>query len=170
MNVAELVTQAATRHGERTAFRTLDGATVTWAEVDRRVTALAAGLAARGVVPGDRVAIVLPNSVDFAVAFWGALRAGCVVVPANPAYTAHELRHILTDSTATLAISAQPVSSAVRAASEVPICGVAELEESAVAEAGDAGALGGDLRVPTERSEGGGFPARARGWSRPPRQ
>jgi long-chain acyl-CoA synthetase len=104
VNVADLVRTAAAEHGDRTAFRTLDGATLTWAEVDARVGEAAATLRAHGAQPGDRVAIALPNSVAFAVAFWGALRAGAVVVPVNPAYTPREQQHIVTDSTPTLLI------------------------------------------------------------------
>ena len=105
VNVADLVGTAAARHGERTAFRLLDGPAVSWRDVDHQVTAFAERLRAMGAAPGERVAIVLPNGVDFAVAFWGALRAGAVVVPANPAYTARELDHILGDSGATFAVT-----------------------------------------------------------------
>jgi long-chain acyl-CoA synthetase len=56
------------------------------------------GLRRLGVVKGDRVALVLPNSPQFVVAFYGALRAGATVVPCNPRYTAPELQHQLADA------------------------------------------------------------------------
>jgi long-chain acyl-CoA synthetase len=72
---------------------------VTWAELDRRVS-IAAGRLAVGCVPGDRVALVLGNTVDFAVGYFAVLRAGLVAVPLNPGYTADELSFALTDSAA----------------------------------------------------------------------
>jgi acyl-CoA synthetase (AMP-forming)/AMP-acid ligase II len=105
VNVADLVRAAAAEHGDRAAFRTLDGATLTWAEVDARVDETAATLRGHGAQPGDRIAIALPNSPAFAVAFWGALRADTVVVPVNPAYTPREHHHILHDSTASFSIT-----------------------------------------------------------------
>ncbi|HEX7744884.1 MAG TPA: AMP-binding protein [Micromonosporaceae bacterium] len=79
---------------------------VTWAELDARVDAVAAVLL-RSVPPDSagrpgRVAIALPNSPDFAVAFFGILRAGLVAVPVNPDFTAREFRHVLGDSGAAL--------------------------------------------------------------------
>src|SRR5436189_931661 len=56
------------------------------------------GLRRLGVAKGDRVALVLPNMPQFVIAFYGALRAGAVVVPCNPLYTAPELRRQLADS------------------------------------------------------------------------
>ena len=51
-----------------------------------------------GLKPGDRVAIMLPNSPQYLAAFYGTLLAGGVVVNTNPLYTAHELAHQLKDS------------------------------------------------------------------------
>ena len=70
---------------------------VTWSELDERVSR-AAGLLAVGSAPGDRVAIVLGNTVEFAVAYFAVLRAGLVAVPLNPGYTPDELTFALTDS------------------------------------------------------------------------
>jgi long-chain acyl-CoA synthetase len=56
--------------------------------------------------PGDRVAVVLGNIVEFAISYFGALRAGLVVVPVNPAYTAREISHLLSDSGAHIAVIA----------------------------------------------------------------
>ncbi|HTZ09130.1 MAG TPA: AMP-binding protein [Acidimicrobiales bacterium] len=56
----------------------------TWGEVRRRAGAVADGLARLGVVPGDRVALLWPTSVDFVLAYLGVLAAGAVAVPLNP--------------------------------------------------------------------------------------
>src|SRR4026207_1876293 len=58
----------------------------------------AAGLRKLGVKKGGRVAILLPNTPQFVIAFFGALRAGATVVPCNPLYTAPELDHQPVDS------------------------------------------------------------------------
>jgi long-chain acyl-CoA synthetase len=78
----------------------------------------AAGYAARGLARGARVAVQLPNGVEWLCAALGALRAGLVVVPVNTAYTDPELEHVLADSGAALLVAAQertPVAG-------VPVC------------------------------------------------
>jgi long-chain acyl-CoA synthetase len=72
--------------------------TLTWADLDTRVEAAAGRLAALCHSPGDRVALVLGNTIDFTVAWFGILRAGLVAVPLNPGYTADELAHAIADS------------------------------------------------------------------------
>jgi long-chain acyl-CoA synthetase len=106
MNVADLVAAAADQHGGRTAVVEVDGQQrATWTEVEAAVARGAGALRAAGVAPGDRVVLVLPNSIAFAVAFWAVLRAGAVVVPANPAYTPRELGHMLGDAGATAVVA-----------------------------------------------------------------
>jgi len=74
------------------------------------------GLRQLGVVKGDRVALVLPNSPQFIIAFYGALRAGATVVPCNPRYTAPELQHQLADSGATVVVVLSRLYPLVKAA------------------------------------------------------
>ncbi|TBH20675.1 long-chain-fatty-acid--CoA ligase [Thermus thermamylovorans] len=74
------------------------GKTLTYAELWDKSRRFAGGLKALGVRPGDRVAIMLPNSPQFVIAFYGALLAGGVGVNVNPLYTPRELRHQLVDS------------------------------------------------------------------------
>lgn len=76
-----------------------------WRELADQAARLAAGLVGRGLQPGDRVAIQAPASAQFVAAYLGALRAGLVLVPINPAYTVPELDHILADSGARLLIT-----------------------------------------------------------------
>ncbi|WP_229067958.1 class I adenylate-forming enzyme family protein [Actinoplanes sp. DH11] len=96
------VAEAAGRRPDRPAL--IAGDTVlTWSELDKRVSLAAHWTAAR-TAPGDRIALVLGNTVDFAVAWFGVLRAGRVAVPLNPGYTAGEIDHAVTDSGAVLII------------------------------------------------------------------
>ncbi|MEU4423739.1 AMP-binding protein [Actinoplanes sp. NPDC024001] len=81
---------------------------VSWAELDTRVSTAARWVASR-TAPGDRVAILLGNTVDFAVAYFGILRAGRVAVPLNPGYTADELDYALADSGAVETLSRVPL-------------------------------------------------------------
>ncbi|GIE97823.1 long-chain acyl-CoA synthetase [Paractinoplanes rishiriensis] len=97
------VAAAAARRPHHPALITPD-ATLTWAELDARVQE-----AARRLVmlarPRDRVAIVLGNTVDFVVTYFGTLRAGRVAVPLNPGYTADELDHAIGDCQATVVVA-----------------------------------------------------------------
>ena len=74
------------------------GRAVTFAELDSAVGRLAGFLQARGLSPGDRVAVFLENSPQFAIAYYGALRAGGVAVCLNPMHKAVELLHEFEDS------------------------------------------------------------------------
>nr|WP_307872773.1 AMP-binding protein [Actinoplanes ovalisporus] len=98
------VARAAARRPEGTALITTD-TEMTWAELDRRVTAAAHRVASL-VPPGERVALVLGNSIEFVVAFYGVLRAGRVAVPLNPGYAPDELDYVLADSQAALVVGA----------------------------------------------------------------
>ncbi len=91
---------------------------MTWAELDEAVDRVAAGYAGHGLHAGDRVAVQLPNGVDWLRAVLGALRAGLVVVPVNTAYTDPELEHVLTDSGAALLVAPAGRS----ALAGVPLC------------------------------------------------
>ncbi|MEI4270181.1 AMP-binding protein [Klenkia sp. LSe6-5] len=92
-----LVRAAARTHGPAPALVEGDRR-LTWTELDEAVERAAAGYAARGLAAGDRVAVQLPNGIDWVLAVVGAMRAGLVVVPVNTAYTDPELTHLLTDS------------------------------------------------------------------------
>ncbi|MBA3523476.1 MAG: AMP-binding protein [Geodermatophilaceae bacterium] len=99
-----LVTRAAAAHGDRTAF--VSGPDrMTWAEVETAVATEAAALSAAGLRPGDRVALVLPNTLDFPVRLFAVLRCDLVAVPVNTGYTPRELRHVLSDSGAAALIT-----------------------------------------------------------------
>ncbi|GGU14902.1 AMP-binding protein [Nocardioides albus] len=79
------------------------GRTVTYAELDRLSDRVAAHLAHRGLGPGDRVAVMMPNLPQFLVTFFGILKAGCVHVPINPMFRRLEVRYEIEDTGARLA-------------------------------------------------------------------
>jgi long-chain acyl-CoA synthetase len=95
-----LIEESLRTHATRTAYIQMDHR-VGYAEIDRLSAAFGAWLQQRGLVPGDRIAIMLPNLLQYPVAMFGALRAGLVVVNTNPLYTPEELKHQLVDSGAT---------------------------------------------------------------------
>jgi long-chain acyl-CoA synthetase len=74
------------------------GAVLTFAELDALSDRFAALLAANGVRRGDRVAVFLPTCPQFAIAFFGILKLGCVHVPVNPLFKEYELEYELSDS------------------------------------------------------------------------
>ena len=98
-NLADLVTrQAEAQPGAVALVQPMPvRRTMTWAELDRRIDAVAAGLSAHGLVAGHRIAIFGPNSIEFVVAYFATLRAGYVAVPINPQSTANELRAMIND-------------------------------------------------------------------------
>lgn len=104
------------RWRDRPAFTSL-GVTLTYGEIDRRSAAFAAFLRLKlGLQPGERVAIMLPNLLQYPVAFFGVLRAGLVVVNVNPLYTAAELEFQLTDSGAVALVALEQFAPAVEQA------------------------------------------------------
>jgi long-chain acyl-CoA synthetase len=105
-NVSDLVRDAGQRDGDKVAFR-YGTESLTWADVESRVAAVAAGLTGLGLARGDRVALQLGNTPDFPVVYFGALRAGLVAVPVNTGYTRAELVHCLGDSGASVLVTAR---------------------------------------------------------------
>ena len=100
-NLALNLVEAKNRHPQRAAVR-LDDLLLTYDELDERSGRVAGLLAAQGVEPGDRVALLLPNVPQFPILYYGALRAGAVVVPMNPLLKAREIEYYLQDSGARL--------------------------------------------------------------------
>ncbi|ABV92002.1 putative Acyl-CoA synthetases (AMP-forming)/AMP-acid ligases II [Dinoroseobacter shibae DFL 12 = DSM 16493] len=81
------------------------GAAMTGAQLEGRIRACAGGLRARGIGPGDVVAIMAPNMPDYATAFHGAAFAGATVTTLNPTYTTEEAAHQLRDSGAQMLVT-----------------------------------------------------------------
>ncbi|MCG7421687.1 AMP-binding protein [Micrococcus sp. ACRRV] len=104
-----------------------DGVDTTYAELLELVQATAGVLRRQGVGPGDRVALLMPNTLAFPAVYYGALWLGAVVVPLNPLSTDRELEYFLTDSQAVLLWSMRGTSAAAEAAQAV---GVPHLQSS----------------------------------------
>src|SRR3954451_25264744 len=90
-NMAQHLLDTAIKEGGRPALRMGD-AVVTYDEFAHSAGRVAAALAARGLTPGDRVGLVLPNVPSFPVIYYGALMAGAAVVSKQPPLTATD-RH-----------------------------------------------------------------------------
>ena len=99
-SLKELLEKACAAHAERVAYVQM-GAQITYRQLDALSRAFAAWLQHAGFKKGDRLAIMLPNMLQYPIALFGALRAGLIVVNTNPLYTAPELEHQLVDSGAT---------------------------------------------------------------------
>ena len=112
-----LLDQTVSRFPGHTAF-IYYGTKLTYAQFSSLANRFATGLKRLGIKRGDRVAIALPNVPQYPIAFYGALRAGAVVVPTNPLYTEREMQHQLADSGARFIVMLDmfyPVVRAVRA-------------------------------------------------------
>jgi long-chain acyl-CoA synthetase len=96
-SVGELFDRSCKKFADRPAFHCM-GKTISFAELDRRSRDFAAWLQAKGLPKGTRVALMMPNVLQYPVALFGTLRAGYTVVNVNPLYTARELEHQLKDS------------------------------------------------------------------------
>ena len=96
-SLVQLMEDGFAKYANRNAYAFMDRH-YTFAEVDRHSRAFAAWLQGLGLARGARVAIMMPNVVQYPVAVAGVLRAGCVVVNVNPLYTPRELEHQLKDS------------------------------------------------------------------------
>ena len=95
-NLAHLVTESAARHPHRPALK-LDDTVLTYATLDEGASRVAGLLKDRGVQPGDRVGVMLPNVPYFGVVYYGVLRAGGVVVPMNVLLKPREVQFYLSD-------------------------------------------------------------------------
>ena len=105
-SLLDVLDDSCRRFADRPAYTSM-GVTLTYAQLDRLSRDFAAWLQSRGLRQGDRVALMLPNLLQYPVCLFGALRAGCAVVSCNPLYTAHELAHQLGDSGAQAIVIAE---------------------------------------------------------------
>jgi long-chain acyl-CoA synthetase len=99
-SLKELVEKTCAEHADRVAYVQMD-TELTYRQIDELSRTFAAWLQRAGFAKGDRFAIMLPNTLQYPIALFGALRAGLIVVNTNPLYTAPELEHQLSDSGAT---------------------------------------------------------------------
>jgi long-chain acyl-CoA synthetase len=120
-SLPELLRDAARQYGSRDAILYY-GTRITFVQLMALVDRFAQALLRLGVSRGDRVSVCLPNVPQFPIAFFGALKAGAVVVATNPLYTQPELRHQLNDAGVKVVVTLDqlyPTLAAVR--SETPV-------------------------------------------------
>jgi len=96
-SLVQLLDEAFKKYGSQPAY-TCMGATLSYRDLDTNSAAIGAWLQSKGLSKGKRVAIMMPNVLQYPVVLAGVLRAGCTVVNVNPLYTPRELEHQLKDS------------------------------------------------------------------------
>jgi long-chain acyl-CoA synthetase len=96
-SLVQMAEESFEKFGDRAAYTCMDK-TLTFNEIDLLSQALGAWLQAKGLRRGDRVALMMPNVLQYPIAILAVLRAGLVVVNVNPLYTPRELEHQLNDS------------------------------------------------------------------------
>ncbi len=96
-SIPQLIDENVVKFRDRPAYICM-GKTITFADVDRLSTAFGAWLQSKGLAKGARVAVMMPNVLQYPAAVFGILRAGCTVVNVNPLYTPRELEHQLKDA------------------------------------------------------------------------
>ncbi len=96
-SLVQLLEEAFKKYGSLPAYSCM-GATMTYRQLDENSAAIGAWLQSKGLGKGKRVAIMMPNVLQYPVVLAGVLRAGCTVVNVNPLYTPRELEHQLKDS------------------------------------------------------------------------
>jgi long-chain acyl-CoA synthetase len=131
-NLASLLIETAQSHGDRPAFR-LDESVLTYAALDETSARVAGLLRERGVAPGDRVGIMVPNVPSFPVIYYGILRAGAVVVPMNVLLKGREVGFYVADPGVELLFAWGECGDAARegaseAGAETIVVGPGELE------------------------------------------
>jgi long-chain acyl-CoA synthetase len=96
-SLVQLFEQSIAKYRDRPAFHSM-GKSITFGELDKLSRDFAAWLQGCGLAKGARVAIMMPNCLQYPIAMFGILRSGCTVVNVNPLYTPRELEHQLTDA------------------------------------------------------------------------
>ena len=96
-SIVDIFHQSCASYRERTAYLNFDRA-LSFGDLDRHSRDFAAWLQSKGMRKGDRIALMMPNILQYPIALFGAMRAGMVIVNTNPMYTPRELRHQLQDS------------------------------------------------------------------------
>ncbi len=112
-SIVDVFNSSTEKFADRPAFQCM-GQVLSYRELNRRSMQFACYLRNRlGLKQGDRVALMMPNVLQYPIAMFGILRAGCVVVNTNPLYTARELKHQLNDSGAKAIVVLENVANVV---------------------------------------------------------
>jgi len=113
LNLGTILQASAADRPRHVALR-MDERVLTYAQLDRAARGVAASLRARGIAPGDKVALLVPNVPEFTIAYFGILYAGAAVVPINVLAAAPEVAYFLADSEARLLIAHPLFAAAAR--------------------------------------------------------
>src|SRR3954469_25470973 len=116
-NLADLLSRSAAEHPDRVAIK-LDDSELSYGALDETAARVAGLLRAKGVQPGERVGIMLPNVAYFPVCYYGALRAGATIVPMNVLLKEREVAFYLGDPDARLAFAWHEFADAATAGGE----------------------------------------------------
>lgn len=158
VNASDYLRAAALAHGDATALieHREERREISWNEFDSAADAVARGLSALGLVAGHRVAIIMSNRIDLAVAYYGILRGGMVAVPINPRSTTREIERMLGDSRARVVLCDEVGVKQVREAGE-SVEGLTVIVDGVRAKSGEtsfvdflAGATGADPAAPQD--------------------
>src|SRR5215475_11229296 len=117
-NLATILTETALATPDAPVCK-ISGTTTSYRELDELSGRVAAGLRSAGLSPGQVVALQLPNIPQFLIAYFGALKAGLVVLPLNPLLMAPEIEYHLTDSAAALLVGFEGLHAEAAKACEV---------------------------------------------------
>src|SRR3954452_6931484 len=116
-NLTHMLDDTVGQHGDRTAIK-LDDLEIPYTALDAGTKAVAGFLKSKGIGPGDRVGLMLPNLPYFPFAFYGVLRLGAAVVPMNPLLKEREVAFHLGDSGAKALVAWNQFADPARAGSE----------------------------------------------------
>ncbi len=98
-NLQEMIEETLVKYKKLPAFSNM-GKTITYGQLDKLSRNFGAYLFSRGLEPGDKIVLMMPNCLQYPIALFGAIRAGLVIVNTNPLYTPHEMEHQFKDSEA----------------------------------------------------------------------
>ena len=120
-SIVDILEQSCSQFKDRMAYHNM-GAELSYSELDYLTRNFAASLQGMGLQQGDRIALMMPNILQYPVALFGALRAGLIIVNTNPMYTARELRHQLVDAGAKAIVVVENFASVLESMrDEVPL-------------------------------------------------
>ena len=96
-SLVEMIDETLKKYGDKPAFVCM-GAELSFKDLDTQADAFGAYLISRGLEPGDKIAMMMPNLLQYPIALFGALRAGLIIVNTNPLYTPREMKHQFVDA------------------------------------------------------------------------
>src|SRR5215212_5950345 len=135
-NLASILTDSAEKHGDKTAFK-LDDMELSYGLLDEGSARIAGLLRSKGLEPGDRVGLMMPNVPYFPVIYYGILRAGGVVVPMNVLLKKREVAFYISDPEAKFLFAWGDFAEAAEAGAEVILVKPGEFEKLLAAQEPD---------------------------------